>query len=139
MGRIQTDKTINPTQLGIELGRVPLKVKQGVYVDAPTVDEPTLQAAIDAHDVDPDYVDPEWVEPVTPDAPNFLLAVMGGLGKPRGREILRAYPDIHMALRNPYNFTVARQGIDEALADEFLTQAEWDLIDGQWDEHNLPR
>lgn len=63
MARIDTDKTINPTQLGIELGRVPLKVRHGVYVESDAVDEAALQAAIDAHDADPDYVDPEYVEP----------------------------------------------------------------------------
>ena len=82
------------------------------------------------------FVPPERVEP--PDVPAFLIAVMGALGKPRGREILSAYPDIHMALREPYNYTIARQGIAEALTDGFLTQTEHGTIMGQWDDHNLP-
>lgn len=57
MARVSTSKTINPSQLGVELGRVALRVGDG-YVDAPTVDEAALQAGIDAHVADPDWVDP---------------------------------------------------------------------------------
>lgn len=79
------------------------------------------------------------LRPPPPDVPGFLIATMTALGKPRGREILAAYPDVHMALREPFNYAIALAGIDEALADLFLTQAEYDTIMAEWDAHHLPR
>lgn len=66
MARIETDKKINPTQLGIELGRVPLKVGGG-YVESGAVTEAELRAAVDAHVADDAYVDPQYVPPPDPD------------------------------------------------------------------------
>ena len=59
MARIQTEKTVNPTQLAIELGRVPLRCVVGRYVDAEGVGEAALRSAVDAHVADPDFVDPD--------------------------------------------------------------------------------
>ena len=67
MARIETVKDINPTQLGVELGRVAIRYVVGRYVDAEGVGEANLRAAVDAHVADPDYVDPEYVEPPDPD------------------------------------------------------------------------
>lgn len=82
MARVDTDKKINPTQLGIELGRVPLRVSAGRYVDAEGVDEAALRDAIDAHVADDGYVDPE-APPPPPDPDDELDA---GLAEVAGRD-----------------------------------------------------
>lgn len=66
MARVDTDKTVNATQLGIELGRVPLVVGDG-YVSSDAVTEPVLRAALDVHVADVDYIDPLAVPPADPD------------------------------------------------------------------------
>lgn len=63
MARIETNKKINPTQLGVELGRVPLRHVAGSHVDAEGVTAANLTAAVDAHVADDAYVDPEYVAP----------------------------------------------------------------------------
>lgn len=61
--RVNTDKEINLTQLGIELGRVSLRSVAGEWVESDEVDEKTLHKAIKNHVADPNYVDPERVIP----------------------------------------------------------------------------
>lgn len=62
MARVETTKDIDPTQLGIELGRVALRVGGG-YVASDAVDQATLEAGVAAHAADPAYVDPNPAPP----------------------------------------------------------------------------
>lgn len=62
MARIEADKTVNATQLCVELGRVPLEVN-GRTVSSDAVSEADLRAAVEAHVADPDYVDPDAPPP----------------------------------------------------------------------------
>lgn len=68
MARVETDKAVNATQLGIELGRVPLRAVSGAFVESDAVDEATLAAAVEAHVAEDGYVDPQYVAPPDPQA-----------------------------------------------------------------------
>lgn len=76
MARVETDKDINPTQLGIELGRVPLRGVQGEWWESDAVTQADLEAAEAAHVANDDYVDPDYVAPPDPDD-EFRAAIEG--------------------------------------------------------------
>lgn len=63
MARVQTNKVINLTQLGIELGRVSVRSVAVVFVESDAVTDAVLSAAVQAHAADPNYVDPNAAPP----------------------------------------------------------------------------
>lgn len=75
MARVETTKTINPTQLGVELGRVPLRYVEGSHVASDAVTQQALEQAIDAHVADPAYVDPQ----APPPAPDPIVTLVAAI------------------------------------------------------------
>jgi hypothetical protein len=75
--------------------------------------------------------------PPPPDVGNFKLAIFGALGKDHGRALAREYVEFLDAL-NAGNFEIARAAMDDALADEALTQGEYDTLLALWEQFNLP-
>lgn len=63
MARVDTDKPINPTQLGVELGRVTLRGVDGEWWESDAVTQEALEAAVKAHVADDGYVDPDAPPP----------------------------------------------------------------------------
>lgn len=65
---ISTDKTINLTQLCVELNRKPIRAigpdENGIIrVTSEVLTDDELKMAIDSHNANVDYVDPEYVAP----------------------------------------------------------------------------
>lgn len=73
MVRLDTDKPINPSQLGMELGRIPVRHVEGRYVDVDGVTVDALQVAVDAHVADPGWVDPD--APPPPSMPSLQAQI----------------------------------------------------------------
>lgn len=73
MARIETGKSINPSQLAYELGTGVVTGEGYVEADVPPEQ---LAAAIEAHDADPGWVHPDYVEPEPVPTPEEQLAAL---------------------------------------------------------------
>lgn len=69
---VSTSKKINPSQLGVEMGRVPLRVvgpdeDDQTRIESDAVTQSALDSAVAAHVADGAWVDPQYVPPLDPD------------------------------------------------------------------------
>lgn len=77
-------------------------------------------------------------EPPPPDPDGAVMAGIDLLGRRRANQLLRAYPVFLNALERR-NWTVARETLNDGLADGALTQQEYDTLTQLLDDHNIPQ
>lgn len=66
------------------------------------------------------------------------IEIMTAFGKTKTRQILGKYPDFNIALES-YNWPLALDAVDDALAAGDITQTQYDKIQTEWDKYHLPR
>lgn len=76
-------------------------------------------------------------EAPAPDFQGFLLGAFQEIGHNRTRDVLREYPELNIAASRE-NATVLRNAFEQALADEFLSQQEYDMLQSLMEQYHIP-
>lgn len=77
MAKTVTDRAVNASQLGVELGRAPVHVRRRpTVIEAPTIDDETLAIAVGMHVANDAWADPKGVAPEPTDAEGADVAAL---------------------------------------------------------------
>lgn len=76
-----------------------------------------------------------------PDPNGLMLAVFAdppnGLGRQKARAMARDYGDVTLALQHE-NYSLVRAAVEDMLADDFIDQSEYDVLQGLMENFNIP-